>query len=31
MFQKAWWVGLPAREIEKKQILHGDLNGRFAY
>ena len=31
MFQKAWWVGLPAQEIEEKQILQGDLNGRFAY
>ena len=31
MFQKAWWLGLPAREIEEKHILHGELNNRFAY
>ncbi len=31
MFQNAWWVGLPAGELERKRILHGDLNGRFAY
>lgn len=31
MFQNAWWVGLPAGEIEKKKIFQGDLNGRFAY
>ena len=31
MFQSAWWVGLPVREIEAKKIYQGDLNGRFAY
>lgn len=31
MFQEAYWVGLPAHEIENKKIFQGDLNGRFAY
>ena len=31
MFQSAWWVGLPVREIEAKKINQGDLHGRFAY
>lgn len=31
MFQSAWWVGLPAHELEGKKIYQGDLNGRFAY
>jgi len=31
MFQKAWWVGLPAGELEEKRIIQGELNGRFAY
>lgn len=31
MFQNAWWVGLPAQELEEKKIIQGDLNGRFVY
>jgi len=31
MFQNAWWIGLPAHELSRKNILQGDLNGRFAY
>lgn len=31
MFQDAWWVGLPALELQNKKIYQGDLNGRFAY
>lgn len=31
MWNKAMWVGLPKSEIERNNILHGDMTGRFAY
>lgn len=31
MWKDAMWLGLPADEIEKRKIRHGDLTGRFTY
>lgn len=31
MWREAYWIGLPEEEIKKKEILQGDMNGRFAY
>lgn len=31
MWSKAMWVGVPQSEIQRNQIYHGDLTGRFAY
>ena len=31
MFENAKWLGVPRSEIEKWNILEGDMTGRFAY
>ena len=31
MWQEAMWIGVPKSELEKWNILEGDLTGRFAY
>lgn len=31
MFEKAMWIGIPANEYKRKNILEGDMTGRFAY
>lgn len=31
MWKNAKWIGLPNEEIRKKEIYHGDMNGRFVY
>ncbi len=31
MFKDAIWMGVPVSELEKWNILQGDINGRFAY
>lgn len=31
MWKEAMWLGLPKSELEKWNILEGDLTGRFAY
>lgn len=31
MFKEAVWIGIPDLELKKWGILHGDINGRFAY
>jgi len=31
VFKESNWIGVPKAELERCHILHGDLNGRFAY
>lgn len=31
MFKNAQWIGLAREEIQEKQIIQGDMNGRFVY
>ena len=31
MWKEAVWLGVPRAEIEKWNILEGDMTGRFAY
>lgn len=31
MREKTQWIRIPKEELERKQIFHGDLGGRFAY
>ncbi|MDO4337376.1 MAG: alpha-L-rhamnosidase N-terminal domain-containing protein [Eubacteriales bacterium] len=31
MWRNAVWLGVPREEIKKRNILQGDMNGRFAY
>lgn len=31
MWNEVQWIKIPDMELRNKQILHGDLGGRFAY
>ena len=31
MWNEVQWIKIPDMELRAKQILHGDLGGRFAY
>ena len=31
MWEKVQWIRVPAEELERKRIFHGDAGGRFAY
>lgn len=31
MWNEVQWIKIPDMELRDKQILHGDLGGRFAY
>ena len=31
MWEQTQWIRIPKEELERKQIFHGDLGGRFAY